>query len=73
MMAASAASPFAHSLPWTPHTEAMLQGLASLDPHLLAVMHGSAYRGNGSKALSDLCGVIGELNNATPLHHPHIW
>ncbi|TJW43323.1 MAG: MBL fold metallo-hydrolase [Mesorhizobium sp.] len=65
MMAASLDSPFAHSLPWTPHTEIMFERLAGLEPQVLAVMHGSAYRGDGSKALLDLCGVAGELASAS--------
>jgi flavorubredoxin len=50
--------PFAHSLPWTPRTRAMMERLASLAPTTLAVMHGSAFRGDGAKALSELCQVF---------------
>jgi flavorubredoxin len=64
MMTASLGGPFAHSTPWTPRTEAMFQRLAGLEPDVLAVMHGSAYRGNGSKALLGLCEVIKGLYGA---------
>jgi hypothetical protein len=61
MMIASLGGPFAHSLSWTARTKTMFQRLAGLEPETLAVMHGSAYRGEGSKALAGLCDVINEL------------
>jgi len=37
-----------------PHTSDLLEGLASLDPTTLALMHGSAHRGSGGSWLRDL-------------------
>jgi flavorubredoxin len=45
---------FAHA----PNTQALLGKLAGLEPSLLACMHGSAWRGNGSVLLRELGGVI---------------
>jgi flavorubredoxin len=45
---------FAHS----PNTKALVEKLAALKPQLLACMHGSAWRGDGSKILRDLASVL---------------
>jgi flavorubredoxin len=57
----AAAGPFAHSLPYTPRTDAAFQRLARLKPRILAVMHGAAFRGDGGQALADLKNIIAEL------------
>jgi flavorubredoxin len=42
----------------SPHTGAMLERLAGLEPATLAVMHGSAWRGDGAALLRNLAGVL---------------
>jgi flavorubredoxin len=54
------ASPLAHDLPYTPYTDRTLQRLADLKPRRLAVMHGSAFLGDGAQALRGLAGVLEE-------------
>lgn len=61
MMTASLAGPFAHGLVWAPHTRELFARLCGLKPQTLALMHGSAFRGNGAQALADLGAVIHEL------------
>jgi flavorubredoxin len=53
--------PLANDVPYTRHTDPMLQRLAALAPRTLAVMHGSSYRGDGATALRHLARVIAEL------------
>ena len=53
--------PLANYMPYTPHTERFLAGLAALKPRTLAAMHGSSFVGDGSKALLDLGPVLKEL------------
>jgi flavorubredoxin len=48
-------------IPHTPLTSRNLKKLADLKPELLAVMHGSSFRGNGAKALQDLDLAIREV------------
>ena len=60
-MAGSLSGPMANDVPYTPYTDSTLQKLADLKPSVLALMHGSAYRGDGAKALRDLAGVWKEL------------
>lgn len=60
-MAGSLSGPMANDVPYTPRTDAVLQGLADLQPRTLALMHGSAFRGDGAGALRDLAGVWKEL------------
>ena len=55
------ASPFANYMPYTKHTDGILQGLAALNPRTLAPMHGSAYAGDGTKAIRDLAVVMREV------------
>jgi hypothetical protein len=45
---------FAHA----PQTEAILERLAREQPTTLAVMHGSAWRGDGARLLRELSGVL---------------
>ncbi|HJT21603.1 MAG TPA: MBL fold metallo-hydrolase [Nitrospira sp.] len=53
--------PFAHAYPYTPLTEPLLHGLADLQPARLALMHGSAFAGDGARALRDLAKVMQEV------------
>jgi len=46
--------PLANYIPYTPLTGRILEQLAALQPATLATMHGSAYRGDGARALRDL-------------------
>jgi hypothetical protein len=55
------AGPFANYMPYTKHTDGILQGLAAINPQTLAPMHGSAYVGDGGKAIRDLAGVMREV------------
>lgn len=53
------ASPLmANYMPYTPHTERILQSLAALKPQRLATMHGSTFAGDGARALQDLAQVM---------------
>ncbi|HEY9447578.1 MAG TPA: hypothetical protein VIQ62_10940, partial [Burkholderiales bacterium] len=54
--------PLAGDLPYTPHTDGMLQRLAALQPRTLAVMHGASYTGDGRRALRELAGAIREVH-----------
>jgi flavorubredoxin len=53
--------PFAGYLPYSRHTDATLRRLAALEPTTLAAMHGSAYVGDGRRALTDLAAVMREV------------
>jgi len=53
--------PFANAYPYTPLTEPILQGLADLQPARLALMHGSAFVGDGERALRNLATVMQEI------------
>lgn len=53
--------PMAHDVPYTSHTDPMLQRLAALAPRTLAIMHGSSFRGDGGRALRDLAVILAEL------------
>ena len=48
---AQAEGPMSHSVPYTPETRPILEGLAGLGPKTLACMHGSSYAGAGADAL----------------------
>jgi flavorubredoxin len=54
------ASPLANYMPYTKHTDGILQGLADLKPCTIATMHGSAYAGDGERAMRDLAVVMRE-------------
>lgn len=53
--------PFSNAYPYTPLTESILHGLADLRPTQLALMHGSAFVGNGERALRDLAVTMREV------------
>ena len=55
------ASPLANYMPYTKHTDGIMQKLAALDPRTIAPMHGSAFSGNGAQALRDLAVVMREV------------
>jgi flavorubredoxin len=55
------AGPLMDYLPWTPKTASRLRELAALQPRVCATMHGSAYRGDGAKALRELSGVLEDV------------
>jgi hypothetical protein len=48
-------------VPFTRRTEPMLEELASMRPRTLAAMHGSAFIGDGARALRDLGSVMREV------------
>jgi len=52
--------PLANDMPYTPYTEATLLRLAALKPQTLALMHGSAFKGDGEAAILNLAKVIRE-------------
>jgi flavorubredoxin len=56
--------PFAHAYPFTPHTERMINELADLKPRVLATMHGSAFVGDGERALRELAVTLRTLLGA---------
>ena len=55
------AGPFANYMPYTKHTDSIMQRLADLNPRMIAPMHGSAFVGDGSRSLCDLAGVMREV------------
>ena len=55
------AGPFANYMPYTKHTDGILRGVAALRPRTIATMHGSAYAGDGERAVLDLAAVMGEV------------
>ena len=55
------AGPMAHDVPYTPRTAPTLERLAALGPRTLAVMHGSSFAGDGTRAIRDLAQVFREL------------
>jgi flavorubredoxin len=55
------ASPLANYMPYTKHTNGILQGLAELKPKTIAAMHGSTFSGDGERALRDLAVVMQEV------------
>lgn len=58
------AGPLRHAYPYTPYTDAILQTLAGLRPKLLAIMHGSSFRGDGERALRDLAAMYAAVMGA---------
>lgn len=48
-------------MPYTPHTDSILQRLANLQPRTLSVMHGSSFHGDGSTAIHELAAIIKDL------------
>lgn len=55
------AGPMANYMPYTKHTDGILRKLADLKPRTIAPMHGSAYAGDGERAILDLAGVMREV------------
>ena len=55
------ASPLANYMPYTKHTDGILQGLADPKPRTIATMHGSAYAGDGERAMRDLAVVMRDV------------
>lgn len=55
------AGPLANYMPYTYHTGEILEGLATLEPGVLATMHGSVYEGDGARAIRDLSGVMHDV------------
>lgn len=55
------AGPMANYMPYTKQTDSILQKLADLKPRTIAPMHGSAYVGDGERAIRDLAGVMREV------------
>lgn len=53
--------PLANYMPYSTLTEPTLHRLASLQPTTLATMHGSAFVGNGARALRDLATMLKEV------------
>lgn len=53
--------PMAGYMPWTPDTEAHLARLAALTPRVCATMHGSAYEGDGARAMLEVGEVMREV------------
>ena len=45
-------------MPFTPQTPRRLDALAGLEPTLLAATHGSAFEGDGERALRDAADVL---------------
>ena len=58
------AGPLMDYQPFTSRTEGLLGELAQLQPRTLATMHGSAFVGDGARALRDLGGVMREVLGA---------
>jgi flavorubredoxin len=56
--------PMSHSIPFTPETRTILDGLADLGPKTLACMHGSSYAGDAATALRDLGGMLERVYGA---------
>ncbi len=55
------AGPFANYMPYTKHTDVIMQKLAALKPQTIAPMHGSAYSGDGERAIRDVAVVMREV------------
>jgi flavorubredoxin len=53
--------PLANYMPYTPLTEPTLHRLAELQPKTLATMHGSAFVGDGARALRDLATIFKDV------------
>jgi len=53
--------PLHHAFPYVSWTDTTLQMLAGLRPKLLAIMHGSSYRGDGARALRQLAAMYASI------------
>jgi flavorubredoxin len=61
--AAMAAEEMFHATCLAPHTAQTLRALGDLEPTTLAIMHGSAFRGDGKRAFSDLAAGYEKLTS----------
>ena len=59
--------PLRNYMPYTPHTTRFLTQLAAWKPKTLAAMHGSAFAGDGGKALLDLGPILKEMLGGYPV------
>ncbi|MFN8001379.1 MAG: MBL fold metallo-hydrolase [Acidobacteriota bacterium] len=55
------AGPLANYVPYTKNTDGILQSLAELKPRTIAPMHGSAYVGDGERAIRDFAVMMREV------------
>lgn len=55
------AGPLANYMPYTKNTDGILQSLAALKPRTIAPMHGSAYVGDGERAIRDFALMMREV------------
>ena len=55
------AGPLANYMPYTKNTDGILQSLAELKPRTIAPMHGSAYVGDGERAIRDFAVMMREV------------
>jgi flavorubredoxin len=53
--------PLANYMPYTKNTDGILQSLAALKPRTIAPMHGSAYVGDGERAIRDFAVMMQEV------------
>lgn len=60
-LAGFTSGPLAVPIPYTQDTEKILHGLADLQPRTIATHHGSAFVGDGARALRDLVVAIKEV------------
>jgi len=56
----SSQGPFSHYIPYSSHTTQLLERLAELNPQVLAVMHGSSFKGNGKKVIDEFHTLLRE-------------
>ncbi len=55
------AGPLANYMPYTKNTDGILQSLAELKPRTIAPMHGSAYVGDGERAIREFAVMMQEV------------
>lgn len=55
------AGPLANYMPYTKNTDGILQSLAALKPRTIAPMHGSAYVGDGERAIREFAVMMQEV------------
>ena len=61
VLTAYQAGPLANYVPYTSNTRRILEGLATLKPKTLAVMHGSSFSGDCAQSLLQLAGVMQDI------------
>jgi len=59
----SSHGPFSHYIPYSSHTAQLLDRLAELKPQVLAVMHGSSFKGDGKKVINEFHTLLKEQDN----------